>query len=80
MNSKLTLSLDARAIARGKEYAASRGQSLSHVVETYLLLLDAGERPAGQVEVTRRLQSLVGIGAGPCDERDWRAHLEERHV
>ena len=80
MNQKLTLSLDAQAIARGKEYAARQGISLSHVVETYLLLLDGQARLVGEVAVSPKLQSLVGIGAGPCDEQDYRAHLEAKHA
>lgn len=80
MNRKLTLSVEESAIEAGKRYASVRGTSLSQMVETFLFLL--GNSPANDrsVPISPNLQSLVGIGAGPADEADYRAHLEARHA
>ena len=80
MNQKLTLSLDSAAIERGKRYAAANGTSLSGLVESYLLLLDDEGGIVDELPVSAKLQSLVGIGAGPHDGQDYRAHLEEKHA
>lgn len=80
MNQKLTLSLDKTAIERGKRFAAANGTSLSGLVETYLLLLDETGEIVDDVPISAKLQSLVGIGAGPRDEQDYRDHLEVKHA
>lgn len=75
MNTKLTLSVDVDAVAAGKRAAASMGKSLSSIVEDFLILLDATQRPTSICAISPGLQSLVGIGAGPFDEEDYKAHL-----
>ena len=75
MSSKLTLSVDECAIAAGKRAAASMGKSLSSIVEDFLILLDATQRPRSICAISPGLQSLAGIGAGPFNEEDYKAHL-----
>ncbi len=75
MNTKLTLSIDAEAVAMGKRAAAHMGKSLSSIVEDFLILLDVTQRPASAYAVSPDLQSLIGIGTGPFDEKDYKAHL-----
>lgn len=79
MNQKLTLSVDSAAVARGKEYAAQNGVTLSGLVEDFLLYLDPDEEFDEVFPISPKLQSLIGIGAGVYDEADYRAHLEKRH-
>lgn len=80
MNQKLTLSLEQSAIRKGKDFAARNGTSLSQVVETFFLLLDGTGGVVDDVPVSSKLQSLVGIGAGPYDEQDYRRHREAKHA
>lgn len=80
MNRKLTLSVEEQAIECGKRYAARNKASLSSVVETFLLLLGDDGDGDDLLPVSPKLQSLVGIGAGPVDERDYRQHLVARNA
>ncbi len=80
MNQKLTLCLDRDAIDRGKQFAADNGTSLSRMVETFFLLLDDSGDIVEDVPVSKKLMSLVGIGAGPCVEDDYREHLAARNA
>ncbi len=80
MNQKLTLSIEAQAIDRGKRYAKKSGRSLSSLVETFLLLLDTEkDEIVEQIPVSNKLASLVGIGAGPVNEADYKRHVLERN-
>ena len=79
MNQKLTLSVDSVAVARGKEYAAQNGVTLSGLVEDFLLYLDPDEEFDEVFPISPKLQSLIGIGVGAYDEADYRTHLEKRH-
>ena len=79
MNQKLTLSVDSVAVDWGKGFAARNGTSLSGLVESFLLFLGDEGEIAAEVPVSAKLQSLIGIGSGPFDESDYRAHLEARH-
>lgn len=80
MNRKLTLSVEEKAIENGKLFAARSGASLSSMVETFLLLLDSEGRILDDIPVSSKLQSLVGIGAGPVTEQDYRRHMEARNA
>lgn len=80
MNVKLTLKLDELAISAGKKYASEHNKSLSQLVEDYFIMLDsAGTTVVEQVPISQKLSSLVGIGAGPLDEDDYRTHLLRKH-
>jgi hypothetical protein len=76
---KLTLSVDARIVARAKTFAQKRGTSVSRLVERYL---DAVSSPAASFEtdlppVTRR---LLGVLRGQkIDRADYAAHLEQKY-
>lgn len=76
---KLTLSVDARIVARAKRFAQKRGTSVSRLVERYL---DAVSSPAALADqdlppVTRR---LLGVLRGQRVERaDYTAHLEQKY-
>lgn len=74
MNQKLTLSIEGSAIERGKSYARQQGRSLSSIVEDFLLLLDSQDNLEDCIPVGGNLSSLVGIGAGPVSEDDFRRH------
>lgn len=80
MNQKLTLSIEQRAIEQGKRFAAERKTSLSHVVETFLLLLNDDASICDSVPVSAKLRSLVGVGAGPVSEEDYRQHKVARNA
>ena len=78
MNQKLTLSIEQSAIKRGKQYAQKQGRSLSSMVEDFLLLLGSEGASDEAVPISSKLSSLVGIGAGPISEVDYRAHRIEK--
>ena len=76
---KLTLSVDETVVERAKRYAAERGTSVSHLVETYLGLLARAAPAPGQdlPPVTRR---LWGILKGASYHRDeYRRHLARKY-
>ena len=76
---KLTLSVDARIVARAKQFAQKRGTSVSRLVERYL---DAVSSPAAMGDpdlppVTRR---LLGVLRGQkIDRADYAVHLEQKY-
>lgn len=65
MNTKLTLTIEADVIAKAKEYAASKGRSLSDIVENYLKAIV--EHPASEDKITPLVQSLRGSFKLPAD-------------
>ncbi len=78
MNTKLTLRLDEKLIASAKRHSARSGKSVSQLVSDYFALIDAQDR---DVEITPRVRSLRGVLAGSgLDERDYRRHLEDKHL
>lgn len=79
MNQKLTLSIEQDAIARGKLFAKQQGRSLSSVVEDFLLLLEPAGSAKEDIPISSKLSSLVGIGAGPVTEEDYKRHRMKRN-
>jgi len=79
MNQKLTLKLSAGAIAKGKQFAQRNNTSLSKMVQDYFLLLDEGYDVTSMVPISKKLSTLVGIGAGTFSTDDYRAHLERKY-
>lgn len=76
---KLTLSVDARVVARAKTFAQKRGTSVSRMVEQYL---DAVSAPSAALEsdlppVTRRL--LGALRGARLDRSDYTTYLEHKH-
>jgi hypothetical protein len=83
MGEKLTLRMDPRLIERAKEYARSRGKSLSALVADYFAALSnapssAAKTAAEQLPpLTRALRgSLRGAS---IDEEEYRRHLERKY-
>jgi hypothetical protein len=76
---KLTLSVDARIVARAKTFAQKRGTSVSRLVERYLDAVSSPAPPndADLPPVTRR---LLGVLRGTrIDRADYGAHLEQKY-
>jgi Family of unknown function (DUF6364) len=73
---KLTLSVDAKVVARAKRYARAQGTSVSRLVEKMLDLASAsGTRAASAPPVLTRLRgSLKG-----ADVADYRRYLERKY-
>ncbi|TVQ40389.1 MAG: antitoxin [Spirochaetaceae bacterium] len=79
MNTKLTLRLDERLIARAKRYSKRSGKSVSQLVSDYFALIDADE-PIPGTELTARVRSMIGsLKGASTTEEDYRRHLEEKH-
>lgn len=72
---KLTLSVNRSSAAAGKEFAHRVGRSLSAIVGDYLDSLAVASQPG---TLSDDVSTLLGIGSGPADERDWMRHRETR--
>lgn len=57
MNKKLTISVDDSTIERAKQYAKSKGQSLSEIIENYLKLIS---RKTDKPQVSSKISKLKG--------------------
>ena len=79
---KLTLSVNEDVVERAKRYAATRGTSVSRLVESYLDALSR-LRAAKHEElppVTRRLRVLLGSLKGASyDRKEHIDHLERKY-
>lgn len=87
MKTKLTLTIDPEVVARAKEEAQRRGTSVSDMVETYLAVVSKPDEPKKAVEISPRVQALMGaIKADPqktdtYDPRDeYREFLERKYL
>jgi hypothetical protein len=76
---KLTLNVDPAVVARAKRVAASRGTSVSRMVESMLHLVASGREVSGEVPPV--LARLRGSLAGPkgAVQADYLAYLEKKH-
>ncbi len=73
---KLTLSVDARVVARAKRYASSQGTSVSALVEKMLDLAATPATPGGSTPtVLARLRGSLKRGS----VRDYRRYLEQKY-
>ena len=74
---KLTLSVDEAVVGRAKRYAASRGTSVSRLVEQMLDLVSspATGTHAEPPPVLARLRGTMKRGS----VRDYRRHLEQKY-
>lgn len=80
MSTKLTIIVDSSVIGRAKQYARSRGRSLSNLIEDYLrALTDEQQSPAASknAEPTSKAQRLYGILAPLGQDLDYREVMEE---
>ena len=66
MNSKLTLTIEASVIKKAKQYAKSRGRSLSDIIENYLKMITQDNRDI-EIEITQLVKSLKGSFKAPED-------------
>lgn len=72
---KLTLSVDAKVVRSAKRYAATRGTSVSRLVERYLDLLSKPPKPDDQTPLLRMLRGAArGV---PADAH--RRHLSRKY-
>ncbi len=80
MKTRLTLRLDKRLIAKAKGYAQATGKSLSQIVAEYFAAITARDRPdCTETPMVARLRgALKDTGVGGV--RDYRAHLEDKHL
>ena len=73
MNKKLTISVDDSTIERAKEYAKSKGQSLSEIIENYLKLIS---RKTDKPQVSSKISRLKGT-VKLSKETDYKELLKE---
>jgi uncharacterized protein (DUF3820 family) len=66
MNTKLTLNVDHEVIRKAKQFAKSKGRSLSDLVESYLKMISENQ-PAGTNELSPRVKALCGAFSLPAD-------------
>ena len=76
MQTKLTLRLEEELIGVAKEFARSRGKSVSRIVADYFALLGRGrEGPEISPTVRTMRGSLRGVNA-----EDYRRYLEDKYL
>ncbi len=76
---KLTLSVDARVVARAKRYAARRGTSVSRMVEKFLALLSGttGKEDEEVPPILARLRAELEGASG--DRLEYQKYLERKY-
>lgn len=72
---KLTLSVDNRVVSRAKQYAKSRGVSVSHMVETYLAAVVDSSTPARTTPILRSIRGVLKR----ANVDDYRKHLAAKY-
>jgi hypothetical protein len=84
MKTKLTLRLDESVIARAKRYAASRGVSLSELVENYFRAQsELACSPEGWSATLSPAVRALADRAAPAETlgvHDYRDHLSRKHA
>lgn len=80
MNTKLTLSLDAKVIASAKRISKDKGVSLSRLIENYLRDISTSKRKKEKSIV----DELAGILGSPPEDFDYknetRNRIREKHL
>ena len=66
MNTKLTLTIEESVIMKAKQYAKSRGRSLSDIIENYLQMITR-DNPDLDINITPLVKSLKGSFNAPAD-------------
>ena len=80
MRTKLTLRLDNRLIAQAKDYARDAGKSLSQIVAEYFSAMTSRSQPdCTETPTVARLRGVLK-DTGLVGARDYREHLEEKHL
>lgn len=72
MNTKLTLSIDANAIATAKKYSKKKGLSLSRLVEDYF---NSFTESSKQKNKKSRVENLVGMLSNAPKDFDYKKEL-----
>lgn len=75
MNTKITLTIEESVINKAKEYAKSKGDSLSGIVENYLKAVTKNSSLNKNVELTSLVKSLKGSFKAP-DDFDYKKELQ----
>jgi hypothetical protein len=80
MRTKLTLRLDEDLIQRAKSFAKKRSKSVSQIVADFFASLD--KKPNRRsTDLTPMVRSLKGaLRETDVDIKDYRRHLEEKHL
>lgn len=81
MNAKLTLTVEQDVIIKAKEYAKSKGRSLSDIIENYLKLITKKDYP--ELSETPISDSLLGTFKEPENfdyKRELLQALEKKHL
>jgi len=73
---KLTLSVDARVVARAKRYARRRGTSVSGLVER---LLDLAAAPSAEAAETPPVLARLRGSLKKGTRRDYHRYLEQKY-
>lgn len=73
---KLTLSVDARVVARARRYAESRGASVSRLVET---MLDMVSTPVSEQDETPPVLARLRGSMKRGSVADYRRYLERKY-
>ena len=76
MQTKLTLRLEEELIGVAKEFARSRGKSVSRIVADYFALL--GREQEG-LDISPRVRSMRGSLRG-ANAEDYRRYLEDKYL
>ena len=66
MNTKLTLTIEESVIMKAKQYAKSRGRSLSDIIENYLQMITR-DNPDLDINTSPLVKSLKGSFSAPAD-------------
>ena len=65
MNTKLTLTIEQAIIEKAKDYARSKRQSLSDIIENYLKLITEDRKSRQDLRITPIVKSLKGSFSSP---------------
>jgi len=80
VNTKLTLRLDQGLVRRAKAHSKRTGKSVSQIVADYFSLLETSVENE-DLSITPLVRSLKGaLRGGRFDQKDYRRHLEEKHL
>ncbi len=74
MNTKLTLTMEQAIIQKAKDYAKSKKQSLSDIIENYLKLITEDRKNSPNLKMTPIVKSLKGSFSSP-KEFDYKIEL-----
>ena len=82
MDTKLTLRLNDKVIARAKQYARNHNISLSKMIETYIDSITKQKDKEGKITITPLVESLSGVIDLPADfdyKKGYRDFLEKKY-